>query len=104
MPSAEQRLVRVSVTGLDRLRSDPYEFYAARILRLSELEALDAEHDAKWRGNAAHKVLEVWHREGRPMAEIARLIRAAVSEAPSGSRRGPTPVSQSSAYVRPANA
>ncbi|MGV3555037.1 MAG: double-strand break repair protein AddB [Croceibacterium sp.] len=70
-PSAEQRRVRLSVTGIDRLRSDPYEFYAARILRLSELEALDAEPDAKWRGTAAHEVLQVWHDTGRPMVEIA---------------------------------
>ena len=43
LPSPEQRRVRVSVTALDRLRSDPYQFYANAILRLRELDALDAE-------------------------------------------------------------
>jgi ATP-dependent helicase/nuclease subunit B len=63
-PSAEQRQVDISATGLDRLRSDPYQFYAASILRLSALDALDAEPSAALRGEAAHRVLERWHREG----------------------------------------
>jgi ATP-dependent helicase/nuclease subunit B len=70
-PSAEQRRVRVSVTALDRLRSDPYQFYASAILRLKELEALDAEPSPAWRGEVAHKVLERWHKEGLPMAQLA---------------------------------
>jgi ATP-dependent helicase/nuclease subunit B len=70
------------VTGLDRLRSDPYEFYAARILRLSELEALDAEPDAKWRGTAAHEVLEKWHATQRPMSEIADEVLSAMNHHP----------------------
>ncbi len=70
-PSAEQRQVRVSVTALDRLRSDPYQFYASAILRLKELDPLDAEPSAAWRGTAAHEVLETWHKTGRPMAEVA---------------------------------
>ena len=74
--------MRLSVTGIDRLRSDPYEFYAARILRLSELEALDAEPDAKWRGTAAHEVLQKWHETGRPMAEIADEVLAQMNHHP----------------------
>jgi ATP-dependent helicase/nuclease subunit B len=71
LPSAEQRRVRVSVTALDRLRSDPYQFYASAILRLRQLDPLDAEPSAAWRGTAAHEVLEKWHRSGRPMAQVA---------------------------------
>ena len=67
----EQRKVRISVTALDRLRSDPYQFYAQAILRLRELDMLDAEPSPAWRGEAAHAVLEQWHKTGRPMAEIA---------------------------------
>jgi ATP-dependent helicase/nuclease subunit B len=70
-PSPEQRKVRVSVTALDRLRSDPYQFYASAILRLKELDGLDAEPSPAWRGEAAHAILEQWHKSGRPMAEIA---------------------------------
>jgi ATP-dependent helicase/nuclease subunit B len=82
MPDAEQRRVRLSVTGIDRLRSDPYEFYAARVLRLSELEALDAEPDAKWRGTAAHEVLQVWHETSRPMVEIADEVLSRMNHHP----------------------
>lgn len=71
MPSAGQRRVSLSVTGLDRLRADPYQFYAASILRLSELEALDAEPSPAWQGELAHSILEEWHKSGRPLPEIA---------------------------------
>jgi ATP-dependent helicase/nuclease subunit B len=59
------------VTALDRLRSDPYQFYASSILRLKELDALDAELSPAARGELAHEILETWHRTGRPMDEIA---------------------------------
>jgi ATP-dependent helicase/nuclease subunit B len=78
MPSAAQRLVRVSVTALDRLRSDPYQFYASSILRLKELEPLDAEPSAAWRGTAAHEILEKWHKAAthnpRPMHDVAAQV------------------------------
>lgn len=70
-PSAEQRKVKLSVTGLDRLRADPFQFYASSILRLRELDPLDAEPSPAWQGELAHKILEVWHRTGRPLEEIA---------------------------------
>jgi ATP-dependent helicase/nuclease subunit B len=81
-PTAEQRLVRVSVTGLDRLRSDPYQFYASEVLQLGELDPLDAEPTPQWRGTAAHKVLETWHRTGRPMREIADEVLAEMNHHP----------------------
>jgi ATP-dependent helicase/nuclease subunit B len=70
-PSAEQRRVRVSVTALDRLRSDPYQFYASSILRLKELDALDAEPSPAWRGEMAHAILERWHKGEGALGEIA---------------------------------
>ena len=70
-PSAEQRRQRISVTALDRLRSDPYQFYAGNILRLKELDGLDAEPSAAWRGTAAHEILEQWHKSDRPMQDVA---------------------------------
>ncbi|WP_128892419.1 PD-(D/E)XK nuclease family protein [Erythrobacter sp. HKB08] len=71
MPNAEQRKQDISVTALDRLRSDPYQFYASNILRLAQLDALDAEPTPAWLGIAAHAILEKWHKTGRPMGEIA---------------------------------
>jgi ATP-dependent helicase/nuclease subunit B len=81
-PSAEQRRVRISVTALDRLRSDPYQFYASSILQLKELDALDAEPSAAWRGTAAHEVLETWHKTGRPMAEVADEVLTRMNHHP----------------------
>lgn len=74
VPSAQQRKQRISVTALDRLRSDPYQFYAGSILRLPELEALDAEPSPAWQGSAAHEILEQWHKSGRPMENVAAEV------------------------------
>ena len=63
-PSAEQRRVAIRVTALDGLRADPYGFYAQAILRLSKLDALDAEPSAAWRGTAVHDILDQWHKAG----------------------------------------
>lgn len=70
-PSGEQRKVRISVTALDRLRSDPYQFYAGSILQLKELDHLDAEPSPAWRGEAAHRILERWHKGEGSLADIA---------------------------------
>ena len=64
LPSPEQRRVEVSATGLDRLRSDPYQFYASAILELKALDGLDAAPSPAWQGIAVHKILEQWHKQG----------------------------------------
>ena len=63
-PTAEQRLVDISVTGLDRLRSDPYQFYASSILQLKTIDGLDADPSYAWQGTAVHDILDHWHRQG----------------------------------------
>lgn len=75
-PSAEQRNLGISATALDRLLGDPYQFYAQRILRLSGLDALDADPDPLWQGNVAHTILERWHiaRNADPAARIAPIM------------------------------
>ncbi|MES2698143.1 MAG: PD-(D/E)XK nuclease family protein, partial [Pseudomonadota bacterium] len=70
-PSAEQRREELSVTALDRLRSDPYQFYAQKVLRLRELDLLDAEPTPAWQGTLAHAILEDWHEGKGTMAELA---------------------------------
>ncbi|GGC23232.1 double-strand break repair protein AddB [Novosphingobium marinum] len=72
-PNAAQRLVDISATGLDRLRSDPYQFYAASILNLRSLDILDAEPTAAWKGIAVHEILEAWHAEGNPAGELVTV-------------------------------
>jgi ATP-dependent helicase/nuclease subunit B len=70
-PSAAQRRVDISVTALDRLRSDPYQFYAQAILRLRALDPLDAEPSAAWKGTAVHEILRRWHTQGGMLRGIA---------------------------------
>lgn len=65
-PSPEQRKVAISVTGLDRLRGDPYQFYASSILRLRSIDALDADPSAAWKGTVVHAILDAWHKAGEP--------------------------------------
>jgi ATP-dependent helicase/nuclease subunit B len=60
MPNAAQRLVSLSVTDFDQLKSDPYSFYAKRILGLPVLEKVDAEPSFAWRGSLVHDILEKW--------------------------------------------
>ena len=59
-PPSNLRPRRISVTQVDRLNADPFAFYAQVMLRLPSLDAIDADHSAKWKGIAVHKVLEEW--------------------------------------------
>lgn len=63
MPSAAQRKVDISATALDRLRSDPYQFYASHIMRLKRLDSIDEEPTPAWRGSAVHTILEDWYKK-----------------------------------------
>lgn len=75
MPDAAQRKVDIAVTALDRLRGDPYQFYASAILRLAALDPLDAAPTPAWRGTAVHGILEAWHKAGAPRGELVPMAR-----------------------------
>ncbi|MBC9032039.1 double-strand break repair protein AddB [Sphingomonas sp. JC676] len=60
MPAVAARPKAISVTEVDRLKADPYAFYARRMLRLMPLDPVDADPSAAWRGTAVHAVLENW--------------------------------------------
>jgi ATP-dependent helicase/nuclease subunit B len=62
-PPASLRPTAMSVTQVDRLKADPFAFYAQRILRLAALEPVDADPSAAWRGTAVHGILEAWARD-----------------------------------------
>ncbi len=79
-PSAAQRDVALSVTALDRLRGDPYQFYASAILRLKVLDQLDAEPTAAWKGEVVHRVLERWHKAGGRAGELLALAAEELAE------------------------
>jgi ATP-dependent helicase/nuclease subunit B len=72
----EQRPDRISVTAVDRLKADPYAYYAQAILKLRSIDPVDADYSARWKGTEVHKVFELWLQEDqcdpdrlRPRAE-----------------------------------
>ncbi|MET0361253.1 MAG: double-strand break repair protein AddB, partial [Sphingobium sp.] len=73
-PPQGARPLDIAVTDVDRLKADPYGFYARRILRLSPLDPVDADPSAAWRGTAVHDVLEQWLKQdqARPAALMTR--------------------------------
>ena len=75
-PAPEQRDVPISVTALDRLRGDPYQFYAQAILRLRSLDPIDAEPSAAWKGTAVHAILEQWHKVGEQPGTLLEIAKA----------------------------
>ncbi|PZT87207.1 MAG: double-strand break repair protein AddB [Citromicrobium sp.] len=81
-PTAEQRDVDISATALDRLLGDPYQFFAQKIMGLSDLDALDADPNPLWQGNIAHEILERWHiaRKDDPAARIAPIMEHVLDE------------------------
>ncbi len=81
-PTADQRDVPIAVTALDRLRGDPYQFYAQSILGLRTLDALEAEPSPAWQGEVAHTILERWHeaRKSDPAARLAPIMQAVMEE------------------------
>ena len=81
-PPAEVRRVSISATSLDRLRSDPYQFYARSILHLSEIDPLDAVPSPAWQGTLAHAILEEWHKQGGALTDLAEKHLAAMDAHP----------------------
>lgn len=75
-PPLSARPDRISVTGVDQLARDPFAFYAAKILRLSELEPLSSSPDAKWFGTRVHKFLQDWQAAGLTEAAFAAELAA----------------------------
>ncbi len=76
VPPVAERPCKISVTEVDRLKADPFAFYARKMLALSALDPIDADPSPAWRGTAVHAVLEAWMRQDtcdparlRPRAE-----------------------------------
>ena len=79
-PPIAERPERISVTAVDRLKADPFAYYAQAILRLRAIDPVDADHTARWKGEAVHTVFQHWLQkddcdpaELRPRAE--QLLR-----------------------------
>ncbi len=71
------------MTAVDRLKADPFAFYAQAILKLKRLDLVDADHTAAWKGTAVHEVLQQWlqHDECDPDKLRARAERMLRDEA-----------------------
>jgi len=76
-PPREQRPTKISVTSVDRLKADPFAFYAQAVLGLRRLDPVDADHSAAWKGTAVHEVLEAWLRDDE--CDPAKLVNRARS-------------------------
>jgi ATP-dependent helicase/nuclease subunit B len=59
-PPLSARPSVIRVTAVDRLKADPFAFYAQAILKLSAMDAIDARPNAAWRGTMIHNVLQDW--------------------------------------------
>lgn len=79
-PAAEQRKVDIAATALDRLRGDPYQFYASAILRLRKIDPLDAAPSAAWRGTAVHAILQTWHEAGAVPGQLLAEARRQLAD------------------------
>ena len=64
VPPVAARPRVIPVTDVDRLKADPFAFYARRILRLARLDPVDADAGPAWRGTAVHDVLQRWAEAG----------------------------------------
>jgi ATP-dependent helicase/nuclease subunit B len=62
-PPVEDRPRVISVTDVDRLKADPYSFYAKAMLGLNELDAVDTDPGPAWRGSMIHNVIEDWAKQ-----------------------------------------
>lgn len=82
-PPVENRPKRISVTQVDRLKADPFAFYAQAILRVRAVDPVDDDHTARWKGSAVHEVFEHWLGEDDcdPDTLRARALKLLADEA-----------------------
>ncbi len=76
-PPVDARPKVIPVTDVDRLKADPFAFYAKRMLRLARLDPIDADPSAAWRGTAVHAILQQWGEAGAlDPADLEQRARA----------------------------
>ncbi len=80
-PPVKDRPTALSVTQVDRLKADPYAFYALKMLGLRALDSIDADPSAAWRGTAIHAVLEDWAKQGWAPGALLPIAEALFARA-----------------------
>ncbi len=79
-PPAEKRPRKLYVTGAEKLKADPYSFYAEQMLGLSKLKPLDEDPTAAERGTFVHNILERWFEDGANLDTLAGYAALRLSE------------------------
>ncbi|MBB3763696.1 double-strand break repair protein AddB [Sphingomicrobium lutaoense] len=74
-PAPALRPRKIYVTDVDRLKADPFAYYAKSMLALRKLDPIDADHHAAWKGSAVHDVLDQWYKKDN--CEPGALLRRA---------------------------
>ena len=78
-PPAEQRPDRISVTAVDRLKADPFAFYAQADPEAARRSTRSTPTTrARWKGEAVHKVLEEWLQQDDCDPDRLRAARRAL--------------------------
>ena len=71
----------IAVTAVDRLKADPFAYYAQAILKFSSMEAIDAPPGPAWRGSIIHRVLQDWAEIDNYRADgLSSRIKALLSQ------------------------
>lgn len=73
-PPANARPRELSVTQAEKLKADPYSFYAEKVLGLRRLDGLDLDPTAAERGTFVHEILQRWVDEGARGADRLRAL------------------------------
>ena len=72
-PPLEYRPPKISATGVNLLKNNPYGFYAKNILKLSELSRINELKNIK--GNYIHKVLEKFVKNSNDKNDLTELTK-----------------------------
>ena len=81
-PPPKYRPSQLSVSRIDALQRDPYAVYAEYVLKLPKLDELDQEMDARHRGTAIHKALELFEENPEIGADgLAESLQAELRKA-----------------------
>jgi ATP-dependent helicase/nuclease subunit B len=77
-PPLHLRPRELHVTDIERLRRNPYAFYARKILQLAPLDDLDADPGAADRGSRIHKALELFF--NAPQGDLMQQLKLAFAD------------------------
>jgi ATP-dependent helicase/nuclease subunit B len=81
-PPVALRPTVISVTEVDRLKADPFAFYARRMLGLMSLDLVDADPGPAWRGTMVHAIFDKWFTEDAlDRAELAVRVNRMFDDA-----------------------